>query len=429
MKKVLLFIAAALIMVSCQKQGLDENTQDVDLSPWMGYLTHLKSVETRTLLAGQYIPVGTVTYEFKNDTGDPNDWYFEVVYTCDEGYSISETHMWCDDINLNPNMCGGENTYCLPINKAGAPRIGLFPHGDYYDPYVTSCTLQVSLFELPDYETGFAVSTHGVVHGDNFEETAWGEGSHFYDKAWGMYDCLTFDNDHTPISVAYGVDMVDGALHYYWVDVYHGYSELIYTEEVEDPTHLYGCVGFDDTNYDLYYIDLTASKIYKTDLADDSPSEPVGDLVDNDVKAGTFYDNAYYYVTEDNILKQVTVNSGGTIGGTITIGTIPYPIVVSDLAVDGSVVHIIGVDGAGLVQLVTYDGVASTWDIMEVTGLDATKPIEISMVEGELYAVQETNTGGWTTFVINVETGDTGSGTGDEEDPGGKSLSSGTLVY
>jgi hypothetical protein len=138
-----------------------------------------------TLLAGQTTPAGSVCTVVDGDS-------VRVTYSTTDGWRIFETHMWA-----------GTSFASLPVNKAGNPQVGLFPHASTQTG-VTSVTvsLPLSLFGLSQGMASCApvtayVVAHAVVKKQRLDgswqsETAYGEGTRLVQKGnWATWFSIT----------------------------------------------------------------------------------------------------------------------------------------------------------------------------------------------------------------------------------------------
>ena len=192
MKKITMIVVAVIaILVACQKES--QKAQNVTGKTNTGNVTQTDDnkqlsggagvnignsgssaagenyivLKTVPLLAGQTLPVGTVTVA--ND-----DEYVYVSYNITlPVWKISELHLYL-----------GDSTE-IPANNSGNPVPGQFPNK------ITFKKVKVSsyTFAFPREDLGecFSVAAHCVVSGGG-SETAWGQGSLFPNaNQWGMF--------------------------------------------------------------------------------------------------------------------------------------------------------------------------------------------------------------------------------------------------
>ncbi len=119
---------------------------------------------TRTLVAGQNIPVGTVEVCPDADT---------VKYTItDPSYCLTEVH-----------LAVGQALADIPQTKNEDPQPGQFPYSDSPD-CTTAYTFNVPV-EPEDY-----VAAHAVVQAGEDQETAWAGEYHFHGANWANYTII-----------------------------------------------------------------------------------------------------------------------------------------------------------------------------------------------------------------------------------------------
>jgi len=129
------------------------------------------SFET-TLLAGQNINAGTVIVSNNNHE-------LSITYISTEDWSLHNTSL---DIAVELSD--------IPVNRAGAPQIGLFNHKKSHDENTFQYTYTFKLEEL-GVEPGqqiFIAAHADIVHPEYGSEGAWGEGDRFTQiGTWAMY--------------------------------------------------------------------------------------------------------------------------------------------------------------------------------------------------------------------------------------------------
>ena len=143
--------------------------------------TSCGEVTETALIAGQYIPVGTVVVE--ND-----EQHLYVTYQTDGNWLITETHL---DIATSPED--------LKQTSKGNPIPGRFAYKSEHQPGVDTVTHTIDLAAWPP-GTQLYLAAHCVVVSDAGSETAWGEGLDFPGKNWGMYfSCQVQPCDQPPL--------------------------------------------------------------------------------------------------------------------------------------------------------------------------------------------------------------------------------------
>jgi hypothetical protein len=134
--------------------------------------------------------------------------------------------------------------------------------------------------------------------------------------------------------------------------------------------------------------------------------------------SGTYSNGSYYYVDASTLeINAVAINPDGSMGATTTIATIPYAgVTVTDvtLTADGNTIYILATEN-GVVKLISYVISSDTFSVITIN--DLTDSVQITWVDNELVAIQETDTG-WTKYVVNTSTGDVDDGTIIIDEPG-----------
>ena len=120
------------------------------------------------LIAGQSIPVGSVTVE--NDAQ-----YLYVTYQTDGNWLITETHL---DVATRPED--------LKQTSKGNAVPGRFAYSSEHDPGVVTVTHTIDLAAWPS-GTPLFLAAHSVVVSASGSETAWAEGLDFPGNNWAMY--------------------------------------------------------------------------------------------------------------------------------------------------------------------------------------------------------------------------------------------------
>lgn len=190
--KLLTALMALFLFLSCSETFTPTMSET---PPLIGNSTRavvLQSDATVTLLAGQTIPVGTVSAVVEG-----ND--LVVTYSTVDGWLLYETHLWA-----------GTSLSEMPQNNKGNPKLGLFPYnsGELAGVSTYSVNVPLATFGLDQSMTScddvlaFLV-THAVVKksdgsGGYQAETAFGEGTRLVQKgSWATWFSLLLgcDND------------------------------------------------------------------------------------------------------------------------------------------------------------------------------------------------------------------------------------------
>ncbi len=172
MKKGLLLLALALVFFACQKDEFAFDGNDFLLkSANVENFTPNCASSSFTLFAGQTINVGNLLVSNDDD-------YLKVEYQVNEGYQISEVHLW---VGANPNDVPKSR------GKNPSPVPGQFPYklinaGKYvfYIPLNNLLGTDICSKQLYIY-------AHAVVG----NETAWSEGTAFGGSRWGWFSTYT----------------------------------------------------------------------------------------------------------------------------------------------------------------------------------------------------------------------------------------------
>jgi hypothetical protein len=340
MKKIQLLTLVSLMMLSCVKQDSNEDHS----GEWNGYEKYLKTGEIiHTLWAGRHINVGTVTYGLDENAN------FYVTYDCSaSGWMISETHMFAGDKKD------------MPLNKPGAPKIGLFPNSGNHHPRVSAFTYRVPLVFLPPCASpGFVVASHCVVHSPaGASETAWAEGDYtFSDKGWGWYDDYFYNTLENAAIILYGTVLSLDSLKLYHIDITNNCAELILTEYVGNSSGKYDGAAYDHESGYFFFVNYNTRELWANQLTGEAPSFSAGTL-NGTAASGTFYDGAFYYVDEClNTINKVTFTSNWTISNEVVLDTLPGQFTVNDIAMspDGSILYLIGQYGGGGMELISWN--------------------------------------------------------------------------
>ena len=155
----------------------------ITLTPVAGQTqTSCEEVIETTLMAGQNIPVGTVSIE--ND-----DQYLYVTYQMDGNWLITETHL---DVATQPED--------LKQTSKGNAIAGQFAYKSDHDPGVITVTHTIDLSAWPS-NSNLYLAAHCVVVSGSGSETAWAEGMEFPGNNWAMYVAYTLQScDPPPIA-------------------------------------------------------------------------------------------------------------------------------------------------------------------------------------------------------------------------------------
>ena len=389
MKNVFLLFFVILLAASCTKQSAIEEPAD----QWNGYFKYLKAGEmVKTLWAGKNINVGTVTYGIDDNAN------FYATYDCSSsGWTISETHMYAGDKKD------------MPLNKPGAPKIGLFPNSGFHNPRVSTFTYYVPLTSLPPCEApGFVVAAHCVVHSpSNQEETAWAEGDYkFTDKGWGWYDVYYYNQPPNEFVIIYGTAYRNDSLLLYHIDLTNGTSELIMQEYVGNNGGSYDGAAYDLESGMFFFTDYTTKELWANQLKDDDPSFKSGDLLGT-AKSGTYFSGAYYYVNDDvNTINRITFTTDYLIASEATLSTIPNAVTVYDIAMSpvGDYLYILGEVDSGGMELISWNVATNIYYTMNI-GVSSGSQIAYGS-DGTLYVLEPVSGDqGVTAYDVNTEDG------------------------
>ncbi len=318
MKNLLICLAVLLAATACVKQEHNDSPSD----KWNGYSRYLKMGEqVHTLWAGRHIDAGTVTYGIDDSAN------FYVTYNCNGTiWLITESHMFAGD------------KADMPLNKPGAPKIGLFPHSGQHNPAVSCITYKVPLAQLPPCEApGFVVASHCVVRNYSGQvETAWAEGDYtFSDKGWGWYDDFYFNqNYYDPYTIIYGTAYSNDSLKLFHLDITRGTVDLIMTEYVGSAPGNFNAVGFDTESGALIFSNYDNGALYVNLINSEGPSICAGYL-GGIAASGTMHDQMYYYVDENlHTINRINFTSDWMIAGETILDTISGFGTINDIAMD-----------------------------------------------------------------------------------------------
>ena len=387
MKKPGMIFAVALVIASCGKQGVIE---DLATARWNGYGKYFKSGEqVHTLWAGQNIDVGTVTYGIDDNAN------FYATYDCSaSGWLISETHMFAGD------KAG------MPLNKPGAPKIGLFPYSGNHDPWISNYTYTVPLTQLPPCESpGFVVAAHCIVHSPYGQtETAWAEGDFtFSDKGWGWYDDYYY-SPSTGSVIIYGTLVTEDSLRLYHFDVINNVGDLMFKEFVGNSSGTYDGAAYDPGSGLFFFTNYNTGELWINQLQGEGPSVSAGFLSGTSA-SGTYYNEAYYYVNEDqNTINKITFTTNWIISAEMILDTIPGILIVNDIAMSpsGDFLYIMGQLNNGGTELLSWDMTSHTFYTMSISINDGAQITFGS--DGELYAIAPAIEGSGISLVYSLDT-------------------------
>jgi hypothetical protein len=391
MKNLLLITAILVIAASCVKPIQHEEMAD----KWNGYSRYLKMGEqVHTLWAGKHIDVGTVTYGIDDNAN------FYVTYDCSaSGWQICETHMFA----------GAKAD--MPLNKPGAPKIGLFPNSGCHNPRVSKYTYEVPLAQLPPAEEpGFVVASHCVVRSPAGKtETAWAEGDYtFSDKGWGWYDDFYFNPTYEPLTILYGTSCSSDSLKLFHLDITRGIVELILVEYVGNAAGLYDAAAYDPASGILLFANYSTGGLYINHLNEEGPSISAGELQGTPASA-TFYDEHYYYIDEElNTINKVEFTTGWIISCETVMDTVPGNITVNDMVMNpaGTNLYLLcQVNDADGHELISYNVSTGTFFSHSVSVCSGAQIAYGS--DGLLYAIapmQDGSPANWV-YVIDFESG------------------------
>ena len=381
MKKLFLLFAVVAVIAACSKhEVIDKNPSDT-LNGDQNLKDHFSL--TVDLYAGQYMLVGSVEF-VKTD-----DEYFEATYTLTGGWTMSESHLYAGDQGL------------MPVNKPGAPKIGLFPFKATHDPAVTTYTYSIPTADLSLHpmEAGFAIAAHCVVNNpEGGDETGWAEGNvPFSDKGWGAF-INDFYTAAEEMIILYGIQQTtDGTLILVHINVTAGLSDVIYTENI-NVSGIVDAAAYDQLTGNFFFV--IGEILYVNNLNNDAGSLVVGTL-SGIAHVGTFLNGFYYYLDDDpssvnyNEIIQVTLTYDPNTGGWSLIENLnyseampaAYDLNITDLAANNGIIYLIGENNLGDIYLLAYDVNASAWSNLLLTDLTYAAQITFG-IDGEMYAIE-----------------------------------------
>lgn len=386
-----MLIAVIAVIAGCSKnESVDTiGDQNSTIKDW---------VYAPDLMAGQTIPVGTVTFL------DTEDGSFRVTYELTGDWVMTESHVYL-----------GLDGDAMPLNGPGAPKIGKFPYKAVHDPGVTTYTYTIpseGLPAAPDYD-GLAVSAHAVVINSNGqEETAWAECDYTYsDKGWGTWSYFAGNAEYIPDdNIYYAIQQnSNGDLVLVHINGTSDVADIILSENVAAGGEVTAAAYDPVTGY-LYFV--IGSTLYINNMNDDNPSMLIGEL-NGQPAGGAFTNGFFYYFNDDpinntNELIQVQIipdgNGGFTFAENVDFSGNIYDDVtvtmnITDLAVSGDgTVYLVGTDDNGTPADLSDDVVYLTSYTMadgfyaEATQLNGDAQITFG-TDGELYALHLSENG------------------------------------
>lgn len=383
MKKFyLLFVAVALLM-SCMKQNPIN-----EISDQSGNQQRIKFDMTEPLLAGQYIEVGYMHYQQIGEVWDTLEVTYEIT---DYNWEITETHLFA-------------GTYPPPMNKPGAPQIGQFPFSiENLAPGTHQVTYTISENDLS--LTDFTLAAHCIVHnvstGKN--ETAWGHGESMFDKGWGMYVRVNWDEPTAPVdpnTVLFGTKYAQDTLKVYRIDVTANSITLNLSEYFPSTDGEIDGAAFDVSSGTFFF--TQSNNLFVNRLNDTVPSYNVGSL-DGVAASGTFYYTndvpTYYYVDgTTNIIHAASLDGDMTyISNESLLDTVPTQVTVNDIAMNptGDTLYILGDNNTLMeTQLIKYSFSDNTFYTLG-NSIDVNPTSQIAFGgDGSLYVISPNIEGG-----------------------------------
>lgn len=177
-----LLVATSLVsLTSCNKESLRKNTRatrniTTTTTPNVYYDEYSSGgcpTTSTPLIAGQHINAGNVSVS--ND-----DTYIYVTYNAENGYVLTETHLFVGDCEA------------IPVTNSGNPSPGQFPYKNSHDD-CTTYTYKVPIAMIPVGSCG-CIAAHAalVKYGANGQvvdsQTGWGSGTLINPNGgnWGM---------------------------------------------------------------------------------------------------------------------------------------------------------------------------------------------------------------------------------------------------
>lgn len=399
MKNVLFFLIAVLAMASCAR----ENPIEEPFDKWNGYGKYLKGGDTYHILwAAQYDNVGLVTYGL-TDTIQPDSGFFYVIYQCNEGYTMSETHLYAGDKKYMPMSKIVKNVQ----NQTSTPKIGLFPYGEEYDTPVSTDTFYINCLLLPPVDTGFVVAAHCVVNGPaGYNETGWADGDRkFTEKGWGMYDTYSYEPQQRKFTILYGTAYVNDTLKLYHIDLTNGTTDLILKEVIGNNYGIYDAAAYDVVSGKFFFANYNTGQLFVNNLEDEGSDSFLAGTLIGTPASGTFGNSAYYYIDEGpNTINKVSFTSNWGIAEEVILDTIPSTIAVNDIAMslDGNYIYILGEVNGGGRELIKWEEETETFYSTSIA-INAGAQIAYGN-DGILYAIAPISEGSphSITYIINT---------------------------
>jgi len=373
MKNILLFIVAALTIISCQKQIPVEEEKTIDL----GYGAFKYGEVVHTLYGGKTIEVGTVTVGINDDTD-----YIYVKYETIDGWYIEETHAFV-----------GTDGSQIPVNKPGNPKIGHFPYSTSHS-YGDGTTI-VTYPTIP-YIPGqaFVLATHAVVYTlDGEEETAWSwnpDATKFSGKRWGWFLNFSYNGEppgETPY--LYITEYVDGFLNIYQVNLLTGEVSLISQEDFDAGAGgTINAAAWDPASNMFLFVSQSGSELWGSNFDEDEAANFIGNL-DAVALNGVFVGNTYYFIDENNNIWAVTFDADMQIAGQSIINSLDANLDIQDIAIspDGQLLYII-VNNNGVTELLVYNLNDNTYSVLASLG---NNDFQVAVdEEGDIVVIEET---------------------------------------
>jgi hypothetical protein len=306
-------------------------------------------------------------------------------------------------------MYAGDKRF-MPLNKPGAPKIGLFPNSANHNPRVSTWTYRVPLSTLPPAEEpGFVVATHCIVRSPSGQiETAWADGDFtFNDKAWGWFDIYYFNQPENPYTVLYGTLYSQDSLKLYHLNMTTGAVTMVLKEYVGNTSGSYDATAYDVESGMFLFTNYNTRELFGNLMGDSDPSFSLG-FLEGTSASGTFYDGGFYYVNPDfNTINKVTFNSNWTIAAETTLDTIPEVIAVNDIAMSpaGDYLYIVGEVDGGSTEMIKYSIAADAYYTIALN-MDDGSQIAFGS-DGLLYSIAPDVTSGSSSvaYTVNTNTG------------------------
>ena len=391
MKNILLFIAVIAVIAGCSKK---ETNNDYVVNNSKGYdiFLNLKTGDQEGLIeplyAGKTIEVGTVTYEFDLTEPDPS---FIVTYTLNDGWTMSESHLWAGDINNMPLNRKKKNG---PEN----PKIGHFPYARDYETGIDWDFYEIPLSELPSYYAGgFSAAAHCVVHGPEGQtETAWRWAlNEFPGKRWGWYSTdfvdLTNSNNQTDfVFVTENTD--DGVLNVYLMNTSNGDTALLISEEIGNDDINFDATAYDNESGYFFFTGTTSYILYGINMNEGESEVEVLGVIDP-THSADYYNGNYYYVDDNNDVIAVTFDSDMQVSTLNIVGTVSDSYSITDIAIDVNTnkMYMLG-DTENTTYLISMDISDGSFDPVLETTLNQNSQISYSS-EGVLNIVEASSDG------------------------------------